>query len=315
MTDNTEYQLIEDRLISGKGILNMPQGSEWRDFLLYIDVLRDSPVVFDSQKFNPSKSEYAKITGIKQEYVISEFPVNYKKQRFRIPAQDEPGYLLPYLDCNFTGVGDALFAIAVAVGLSPVPRDVFYEVSPIRYDVDRFNIVCRGSTLLQVRLYGLEVHRPCAEALDKKKFSPQVPDPLPPVPVNEGVGVTPPYVEPDDNGNTVPDVIDTIDQEPLLPAGSQCQQVRVTYQVVSIDNNTGQEVTTTDSVLLFGEVQDVYQVPSPPTVRGTSINRRAVSRGIVGATACGGVAERTFSGSSGDVPATVSFTVTAVELL
>lgn len=314
MTDLTDYELIEDRLISGRGLLQIPQDDDWRNFYVFVDLIRTPNREFDSSKYNPSKSEYAKMLWLQANYVVRETAVNFPQQRFTHPAQDDVGYLIPYLDCNFTGIGDALAAIATRVGLTVLPRETFYEVSPLRNGVDSINFVCRDSSALQVRLYGIKVHKPCGESFDKKKPPPTPPPSLPPVPKDEGIGVSPPYSSPDDGGATIPNELDVIDTPNIFPVGDTCEEVLVTFRYSVESSSTGEVRVLNGSVVGFGPVEDVFMTPTPPSNFGQPVNFVLRGRGVQGITGCLSSESNTvFFGTSGATDAYLTFEVLTAE--
>lgn len=206
------FTLLEDRLISGLGVLQIPQDDIYRAFRVWVDLIRFPNPDFFNGKWNPARSEYAKITFMVGKYVCRERLLHYPHETFDYLPKEPSAFLAPYLVCSNQSQSNALASIGVAVGLPPpTPGDPLYA-EPLRYEVDFIRFACRDETALQVRLYGLKEDIGCPGATPNPKRNLEPPDPLPVVPSGDAIEVSGPYLLPDDNGNTVPFGTD------LLPA-------------------------------------------------------------------------------------------------
>lgn len=211
------YQLLEDRLISGLGVLAIPQEDTWRAFRVWTDIVRFPTTNFQNFKWNPNRSEYAKLTWMQGEYVWKEEVVNYERQSFDYFPEEPGSYLGTYLVCSLQSLSNALASISVAVGLPPpVPGDPLYA-EPIRYEVDYLRFSCREESAFQVRLYGLPKDIGCVEAMPNPKRNLPPSTALPVVNPGDAIEVSAPYVQPDDNGNTIPYTGDPL---PAPPPGN-----------------------------------------------------------------------------------------------
>jgi len=201
---------IESRTLSGRGLLELPQESEWRWFRLWVNVFRLPSVDFPSSKWNPERSEYAKITYIRQEFVWKEETINYTQQTFDLPVADGASYLGSFLVCALESISTTLAAVGVAVGLPPpTPGDIAYA-EPVAYDIDSIRFVCREDVGLQVTLFGVKYDVACTGATPNPKNNINPGTLEPSIPPGTPTTVSSPYTPPDDDGNTVPASIDPV---------------------------------------------------------------------------------------------------------
>lgn len=205
MTAREEFELIETRTISGKGILKFPESDDYRHFYLYVDVVRFPRIDFSNSKWNPDRSEYAKITWIIDEYVAREDVLNYPQQRYDW-AVDPTGYIASYLVCAIGGIVAYLDYLAPFIPATPLPTDPTRKIyaEPLKYVPSRINFVCRESTAIEVSLYGLKYDVACDDAEPSPKDPPPPPVPSPVVPPGTPILIDPPYDGENDNDNTVP---------------------------------------------------------------------------------------------------------------
>jgi len=229
--------LLETRTISGKGLFVIPPNDNYRHFYLYVSVIRRPPVNFINSKYNPDKSEYAKMVWLRKDYVLKESVVNYEQSLFEYPV-DITGYLCNGIVCGFNGISNYLSYICAALGIPPLQAgldDTIYT-QPLSNSPDAVKIVCRSSAALQCKLYYLEYDNNC------QQFSPNPkppPDPLPQPPILDGLPIdtiSPPYDLPDDAGDTEPYPDDTIPPIPDPPGG--CWKTYTTYNSSSYPPTT-----------------------------------------------------------------------------
>jgi len=226
-----EWELLETRTISGRGLFQVPPSDDYRHFYLYVDVIRLPRVNFSSSKWNPDRSEYAKITWLKDEYVTREDVLHYEHQRFEW-AVDPTGYLATSMACMHAGVLgylDYLAPFVLAPPLIPDPTNPIYT-RPLKNIPTSIKIVCRGDTAITASLYFLEYDVACDSGTPNPKEPPEK-NPPPQQPEYAPIGdISPPYEDPDDNGDTQPYSGDESAPVDPLPDGEQIT-VRIVYQI------------------------------------------------------------------------------------
>lgn len=227
------FEQIEDRLISGLGIIEIPQEDTWRYFRLWVNLVRFPDPDYLNNKWNPSRGEYAKVAWMWSDWVWKEDVIRYPKSVFDYPVKESASFLAPYLVCSNQALGNLTAAIAVAVGLPPpVPGDPLY-VEPVKFELTRIQFSCREESAFQLILEGLKEDVGCPGAIPNPKRD-LPPIPLPVVPTNSAIEVSPPYNFPDDDGNTVPYTGDPV------PPPNECEDVglwRLNYTQILPSSN------------------------------------------------------------------------------
>lgn len=233
------YVLYETRRISGRGLFKRTPLLKDRHFLLYTNLIREPRVNFGSSKFNPDKSEYAKITWLKDGRVLREDAVNYPYQRFSWSV-DPTGYLATAIPCMYRSIIDYLDYLAPFVGASPLvtdPTDPIY-VEPLQDTFDEIRIVCRADSALECELYELEYDWQCPEGEPTPK------EPIEPPPseiIDPGTPIddlSPPYdYDTNDDGNTQPNGIDAFPPEPP-PEPEECSLWEIVYRATLFNAST-----------------------------------------------------------------------------
>lgn len=204
MAPREEFNLVEERIITGRGVLQIPTLLSYRYFRIWIDVFRDPDPNAVNKKYNPERSDYVNVSFMAGNYVVKSHVIRYQQEVLDLPAKEPGAFLAPYLVCSLQGIGNFLAAISVAVGLPPpVPGDPLYA-EPVRSPVDSILFVCRDSTAIQVRLFGLLEDVGCIGATPNPKINEPPATSEPDIPPGDPVTVSPAYVPPDDDGNTVP---------------------------------------------------------------------------------------------------------------
>lgn len=208
-----EYELIQTRTVSGKGVLKVPDDKKKnRAFVLYCDLIRPPRSPYLNLNYNPPKSRYATISFLRKEYVISTATIDYKRQSFD-GVNDVAGQTLIALKCANNAILQSIYNLSVALaatpggaGLTPISfTNVIAGYENLRNAWDEIRIVCYADTALQLKLYRLK-YDTCNDDFDDDR-DPPPPDPPPPDPVTAGtpVEVDPPYDDDtDDDGNTEP---------------------------------------------------------------------------------------------------------------
>lgn len=254
MPTSEQFVEIEDRLISGLGILQIPTDPKWRYFRIYVNVVRDPSPDYRNNKWNPNRGEFAKMTWVSQEYVYKEHVLNYEKEVFELPAEECAGFVTSPLSCLFQAVFAYLEVITVLVGGTVIPPDIPVPFEAVQLLPTQIQFACRDGCALQVVLQGVEQDVACPEGEPSPKEGDKPPNELPKVPPGESIGVSPPYDPPNDDGNTEPFPGDEEDNGEEFPVGSECQLVTVTFIWETQIDPPGNTVV----VEVFGEVTDVF---------------------------------------------------------
>lgn len=206
-----EYELIQQRNISGKGILRVPTDARKnRAYILYASVFRRPLNEYENRSYNPHRSRYGTLVFLREDYVIGSCPIEYRKQAFD-GVNDISGQTLLAVKCAYEGVLESIFRLSVnlagtpgSVGLTPVNyTNGIADYLNLRLAWDECRLVCYADTAIQLSLYRL-VYDVCDEVEDED-IPPPVPDPIPEVPQGTPIeGIDPPYDDEDDDGNSVP---------------------------------------------------------------------------------------------------------------
>lgn len=272
-----QFQEVESRIISGLGILQIPIEARWRYFRVYVRLIRDPVPDFQNKKWNPDRSEYCKITWVSEGYVWKEDVLNYEQEVFELPAKEPAGYLASPLACLFTAVLEKLDVIIVALGGSISPVGDPIPIEPVKLITTQLQFSCRDGCAIQVVLQGLEEDVGCPEGEPSPKQGDKPDNELPKVPPGTGVGVSPPYNEPDDDGNTIPDEGDEFDPPGEFPVGEECEELEVTILWETAIDPPGNLVVKQ----YYGVINSVVLV-----VDATSARVLIDSRGEVGSPFC-----------------------------
>lgn len=289
-----EPELLEERKISGRGLFVIPDSDEYRHFWLYCSVKRLPKVNFTNSKWNPDRSEYAKITWIRKDYVIREDVLNYENQCFEF-AVDSTGYLATAMVCMYESIVGYLDYLAPYVDAPPLPSDPENRiyVEPLRTTPQQIKIVCRGDTYVNCKLYLLNYDVNCPEATPTPKEPPDPPieEQVPP---GTPLEVSPPYDDVDDDGDTDPSDIDDFPPPPSpFPYGGECQVIAL-RAYFNITNSSGVVSSTTRNLtsvapLISMRSQAASGTPNP----GSTIIQVYVTSRNIQSTSCLTEAERT----------------------
>lgn len=238
-----EYELVESRVISGKGVLKLPSDSvPCRASILYTDIVREPRSKYLNLEWNPPRSRYANLCFLRKGYVMFNLPVEFEHQVFD-GINDTSGQTLIALKCAYEGI----LATFINLGLSLGKTITYYDASIKGYENlynawDEVRIKCYADTAIQVRLYQI-MYDVCIEGLDNTSVplepSPQVPK----VPLGTAVPNSRPYSgDTGDNGNTVPFSGDGVEPLPSAPGSwlltwndSNGANSSVTYPGISTD--------------------------------------------------------------------------------
>lgn len=208
-----EWDLIQDRVISGKGVLQIPSDGalKVRAYTLCIDVIRDPSNKYLSLDWNPPRSRYANIVYLRKGYALQTSTVEYPKQMYD-GIHDISGQVLEAVKCSYKGTLESIYNLALAIagtpggiGLTPTTIDnLIADYASLRLTWDEIRIKCYADTALQVRLYRLGYDGCGDDSIDEKP-APETDAPIPKVPVGTPVPNSDPYDEDNsDDGNSIP---------------------------------------------------------------------------------------------------------------
>jgi len=194
-----ELQLVEDRLISGTGVLRIPEAVlKGRLWIIYFDVIRRPSQEYQDFKWTPPQSLYARICYRRDGYVSAYDHIRFLREE-RTTIADITGQNLRAIKCAFNAtiasLADIGTALNIPITIAPSPIESFESLS---FTYNEVTLQCYADTALQVRLFKLK-YDVCKEDDDKTKRPPPPPPPLPPVPPRTPIGdISPPYDEDDD---------------------------------------------------------------------------------------------------------------------
>jgi len=208
-----EYELIESRIISGRGVLKIPADKKKnRVFILYADVVRPPKNSYGNFNYNPVRGKYGFLTFLRDGYVVNTTSIDYKKQVFD-GVNDPSGQTLIAIKCMYRGIMDMFDRLENALTLPPLTtEDYIKDYENLRLSWDECRLVCYADTAISLRLVRLKYDTCSGDESDKDKSPPTPPTPPSSVPPGEPVEVDPPYDGSDDddnpstgdNGNTSP---------------------------------------------------------------------------------------------------------------
>lgn len=249
-----DYTLIDERIISGVGLMRIPRDEKYRDFIIYAQVIRKPTSEFLNLDWFPPKGLYGRIVVRYQEYVMDAFLMEFEQYMYRSTSDISAQNLLA-INCAYAGILQSFFNLANCIS-ECVPIDITNNVElmqSLQLVPDEFIVSCQTNSAMVLQLYALEYTQCGDESL-------QPPPPPPPPPEFDqsppGVriaDISPPY----DGGDTVtrPDPLDEEDSgvEPDYPVGNDCQIVEVIFDWVTPIDPPGNQVT----FRVYGPVIDV----------------------------------------------------------
>lgn len=249
MPPSEQPYLLQERLISGRGLIKIPPSDSYRHLYLYINVIRLPRTNFTSSKYNPDKSDYGKITWVRSGYTLRENSINYENQLIEW-AVDPTGYLSSYLVCAYASVMGYLDYLAPFIPAPPLPTNPLDRIwaEPLKSTPSEIKIVCRGDTAISARLYALKYDVTCLDATPAPKTPPD-PSPLASAPAGTGIGTSPAYDGLTDGGDTIRNSLDELESPP--PA-----RLRVYYHVAPGVAPNGQH---SDIFVDFDVPDDTYR--------------------------------------------------------
>lgn len=248
---------LEQRTISGRGLIKIPPSKNIRTLYLYLQVVRLPRINFTNSKFNPDKSEYAKITWLRDDFILADEAVNFETE-LKTWHQDIIGYLTYANVCMYNSLIAYLDYICVRLSIPPLLRTGVIYAEPNQDLPDTIKIVCRDDTAIIADLWKYEYDIACPEA-DSDSPPPPKPPKVDKVPPGTPIGdISPPYDGGNDGGDTVPNPSDETAPPPNPGLGEPCTIVTVFFTVSLLDG------TTQDAqIQLYAPIYDVYLQREP----------------------------------------------------
>lgn len=253
---------IQERTISGKGVLQVPDNQDVKDariFTLYADVFRRPVNPYINKNYNPPKSRYATLNFFRDSYLVKSITMDFPSMSWDF--HPELNYQNLYaLDCVYEGVLQSIANLGTALNLTVISVD--NNIALFRHTAlffDEIKVVCHADTAIKLRLES-KAYDFCPEQEDYEPDPPPPPpdefEEAPPgVPLQDNNGVSLPYDGSTfDNGDTEPFELDTYDFPDLPPpSGETCEEfpIAIDYEILSGDGITW--VAITNTVTVYGE--------------------------------------------------------------
>lgn len=266
-----DYEVIQTRTISGKGVLKIPVDKKKnRAFTLSSTVIRPPKNSYQNFNYNPPRAKFGFLTFLREGYVISQTSIEYKKQSFD-GVNDFSGQTLLALKCVNNAILQSIYNLSVALaatpggaGLTPISfTNVIAEYENLRLSWDECRLVCYADTAIELKLYRLK-YDVCNNDFDDDQPPPPPPPPdTPEVPPGTDIEVDPPYdSDTSDDGNTEPYPDDAIDvcadvgvwrlDYDATPGGAQV------FYIKGKEDDTFELILESRSGCLDGQGQNLY---------------------------------------------------------
>lgn len=206
------FELVETRIISGKGILIIPEEFKTaRDFALVLDILRLPSQQYLNFAYNPPKGGYGLLTFNRNGRTLFSEQMIFDPQEWDY-QNDPTGQALIAIKCVYTGILQTFFNLGNALSLPSISvTNNTTEMSFSETIWDTVKAVCYANTQIQLRLYARQWDACGEEPISFSSALP--PDDNPPTKKLPGTPATdnsPPYDEgTSDNGDTDYNPIDT----------------------------------------------------------------------------------------------------------
>jgi hypothetical protein len=252
----SEYVKLEERKISGKGVLKVPPTAlKYRYYVMYVDLLRTPSNRYLSRDWNPDKSVYARMAFRRDEYVQFDQIIEYEKQQFTY-VNDICGQTLIAVKCSYEGILQSF--VNLVNGMAGTPGGIGIFVTSVDNKIEDFKNLalgwdeilfkCYGDAALLVRFYGADYYKcnPDEETSDYPPPPPPAPPPVPPgTPITD---ISPPYDPSDDDDNNTEPFPGDVPFE--LPFGEACIQYDVKLFWNNLDGRIGEF-----TFRVFGEIE------------------------------------------------------------
>lgn len=293
-----EFELLEERIISGKGVLKVPtEALSYRYYTMFVDVYRRPRNEYLNLQWNPAKSMYALMVFRRDGYAQFDGKVEYTRQQFTY-QNDVSGQTLIAVRCAYEGILQSF--VNLVTGLGGTPGGVGIFVTGVENKIEDFKNVslgwdevlfsCYSSSVLQVRFYGADYDLCNTEDIPSF-YPPPPPPPRDELPIDAPVtDISPAYDFEDDGGNTIPYEGDEFPSFEF-PLGETCELYTITLRV--FDSNLDADIE--EVYTLFAPIGEPFLFADPGQY-GIRIECRGVIQGGV----CIEPQTLTFLNSSGD---------------
>lgn len=277
-----EFEVIQERNISGSGVLRVPSDMKKRRLVvLYASILRKPKSEYLNLNYIPSRSRYAFLTFLRNGYVVGYDSMEFEKQSYDT-VSDITSQNLIAIKCAYEGMLKSFDNLVTAQGLPVVSVvDLIKDYEYLSLGWDEVRVKCYADTAINLKLVRLP-----HDACDPVKDSPRKPPPPPPSPpaVPPGTpieGIDPPYDDPDNPDDvTQPYPGDEPPPPPDEPPGQQCVKYSFTVSVYERDSSTGEPKTVPsfqNNYIAYGEVELLFTPSSGFQFQGVDL----VTRGVV----------------------------------
>lgn len=253
-----EYQLIQERNISGTGVLKPPSDiTKRRHVVLYASVLRPPRTRYENYSYSPPRSRYGTLSFLRNGYVIATAAMEYERQSYDT-VTDITSQNLIAIKCMYDGILTTFTNFALALSLTPISVvDLIQDYEYLDLAWDEVRVKCYADTALNLRLYSV-AQDSCRDSADKPRKPP--PPPPPPSEVPPGtpiVDLDRPYDDGDDVTSPYPG--DDTAPPPLSPPGEACVAYRMIVRGISEQAFTAPTPGYRDfTVEGWGEFSDPY---------------------------------------------------------
>lgn len=271
-TDN----LVDSRLVSGKGLLLYPPESRNRYLILYLDLVRPPSSPYYNANYNPPRSRYATLTFMRDGYVMEEVAMEFPKQIYTY-VNDITGQNLRAIKCSYVAVMAQINNLATALEVSlPTIPDQIRNYESLRLNWDECRIVCYADTAISAKLYSL-AHDVCNPIYERDHPPAPPPDVPAPVPSGTPLQISEPYVPgTDDNGRTVPN---PLDQPPEPPPPPDCSLWEIVYRSTLFNGTTSEQARQYKAPYEDPVISGQYNEQLTVTHSGEGVNAECVSLG------------------------------------
>lgn len=184
-----EYELIEERIISGQGLLRVPIDKvKNRYSVLFLDVIRFPRNAYINRNWNPPRGKYAFLTFVRDTYVIDSKAMEFPSEAYDGIA-DMAGQTLIAVKCAYQGTLESFRNLTLGLAGTPGGQGLVYlGMTNLIEDYENLNLAwnevkikCYADTAVQARLYRLQ-YDTCDPDYDKQRQPPPPPPPRDPVP-------------------------------------------------------------------------------------------------------------------------------------
>ena len=264
-----EFEQVEERLISGKGVLRVPESAlDSRVWILYLDVIRPPSSEYKEFNWSPPQSLYARLTYLRAGYVQTFDLMRFNREQ-RTYINDITGQNLRAIKCAYEGTLQTFFNLGNALSLPSISiTNLVKDYESLSLSWDEIRFVCYGGTALQARFFKLDFDA-CNPDNDRTKRLPPPLPPLPLLPPNTPIGsISLPYDENDDD--TEPFDGDQFEEEELEPPGEEC----VLYNIVVRHGQNYGEPFIERAATVYGQVLGVRIIAVSGVQNAVQVNSR-----------------------------------------